>query len=120
MARVREWHTALRTAIEHGVPINDVWLGAYRAQARESLRLASLAIATDSDRSAYPFLVNAYNNMRNLSDQYLQITNNRDYIDSNSLQKRSPESEICHVRPLPVLHGFHQSIHRRRLSPMRD
>jgi hypothetical protein len=39
MAQVREWHTALRTAIEHGVPINDVWLGAYRAQARESLRL---------------------------------------------------------------------------------
>jgi hypothetical protein len=65
-------------------------------------------------------LAGAYNNMRNLSDQYLQITNNRDYIDSNSLQKRSPESEICHVRPLPVLHGFHQSIHRRRLSPMRD
>ena len=86
MARVREWHTALRTAIEHGVPINDVWLGAYRAQARESLRLASLAIATDSDRSAYPFLVNEYNNMKNLSDQYLQITNNRDYIDPNSLQ----------------------------------
>jgi hypothetical protein len=86
MAQVREWHTALRTAIEHGVPINDVWLGAYRAQARESLRLASLAITTDSDRSAYPFLVNEYNNMKNLSDQYLQITNNRDYIDPNSLQ----------------------------------
>jgi hypothetical protein len=82
MAQVREWHTALRTAIEHG----DVWLGAYRAQARESLRLASLAITTDSDRSAYPFLVNEYNNMKNLSDQYLQITNNRDYIDPNSLQ----------------------------------
>jgi hypothetical protein len=86
MAQVREWHTALRTAIEHGVPINDVWLGAYRAQARESLRLASLAITTDSDRSAYPFLVNEYNNMKNLSDQYLQITNNRDCIDPNSLQ----------------------------------
>jgi hypothetical protein len=24
--------------------------------------------------------------MKNLSDQYLQITNNRDYIDPNSLQ----------------------------------
>ena len=53
MAQVREWHTALRTAIEHGVPINDQWLGTYYAQARESLRLASAAISTDSDKSAY-------------------------------------------------------------------
>jgi len=86
MAQVREWHTALRTAIEHGVPINDQWLGTYHAQARESLRLASVAISTDSDKSAYPFLVHEFNNMKSLSDQYVQITKNMDYIDPNSLQ----------------------------------
>ena len=86
MAQVREWHTALRTAIEHGVPINDQWLGTYYAQARESLRLASVAISTDSDKSAYPFLVHEFNNMKSLSDQYVQTTKNMDYIDSNSLQ----------------------------------
>jgi hypothetical protein len=86
MAQVREWHTALRTAIERGVPINDGWLGAYRAQAQQSLRLASVAISTDSDKSAYPFMVNEFGNMKNLADQYVQITNNRDYIDPNSLR----------------------------------
>jgi len=86
MAQVREWHTALRTAIEHGVPINDQWLGTYYAQARESLRLVSVAISTDSDKSAYPFLVHEFNNMKSLSDQYVQITKNMDYIDPNSLQ----------------------------------
>jgi len=86
MALVREWHTALRTAIEHSIPINDQWLGTYYAQARESLRLASLATNTDSDRSAYPFLVHEFNNMKSLSDQYVQTTKNMDYIAPNSLQ----------------------------------
>jgi hypothetical protein len=86
MALVREWHTALRTAIEHSIPINDQWLGTYYAQARESLRLASLATNTDSDKSAYPFLVHEFNNMKSLSDQYVQTTKNMDYIAPNSLQ----------------------------------
>jgi hypothetical protein len=86
MALVREWHTALKTAIEHGVPINDQWLGTYYAQSRESLRLASVAINTDSDKSAYPFLVHEFNNMKGLSDEYEQITKNMDYIAPNSLQ----------------------------------
>jgi hypothetical protein len=86
MALVREWHTALRTAIEHGVPINDQWLGTYQAQARESLRLASVTTSTDSDKSAYPFLVHEYNNMKSLSDQYVQTTKDMTYIDPNSLQ----------------------------------
>jgi hypothetical protein len=86
MAQVREWHTALRTAVEHGVPINDQWLGTYYAQARESLRLASVAISTDSDKSAYPFLIHEFNNMKSLSDQYVQTTKNMNYIAPNSLQ----------------------------------
>jgi hypothetical protein len=80
MAQVREWHTALRTAIEHGVPINDQWLGTYYAQARESLRLASVDISTGSDKSAYPFLVHEFNNMKSLSDQYVQTTKSMNYI----------------------------------------
>jgi hypothetical protein len=86
MAQVREWHTALRTAIEHGVPINDQWLGTYYDQVRESLRLASVAISTDSDKNAYPFLVHEFNNMKSLSDQYVQITKNMDYIAPTALQ----------------------------------
>ncbi len=86
MAQVREWHTALRIAIEQGVPINDQWLGKYAAQARESLRLASVAISTDSDRSAYPFLTHEFNNMKSLSDEYVQMTKNMNYIPPTSLQ----------------------------------
>ena len=86
MAEVREWHTALRTAIERGVPLSEDWLGNYRAQAQQSLRLASVAMNTDSDKSVYPFLVNEFNNMKDLSNKYLQMTKSMNYIDPTSLQ----------------------------------
>ncbi len=86
MTRVREWHAALRTAIERGVPLGTGWLDAYQAQAQDSLRLASVAISTDSDKNAYPILINEFNNMKNLNDKYVGMTKSLNYIDPNSLQ----------------------------------
>ncbi len=94
MAEIREWHTALRTAIERGVPLNAEWLTPYRAQAREALRLASVAINTDSDRSVYPFVVNEFNNMSTLTDKYLQMTKNMNYIDPDSLKSDQVDQKI--------------------------
>ena len=48
MARLREWHAALRTAIEHGVPLATGWLDTYQAQAQDALRLAAVSVNTDS------------------------------------------------------------------------
>jgi hypothetical protein len=86
MTRVREWHAALRTAIERGVPLGTGWLDTYQAQAQDSLRLASAAINTDSDKSAYPILVSEFNTMKNLNDKYVGMTKSMDYIDPSSLQ----------------------------------
>lgn len=86
MAEVREWHTALRTGIERGVPLSEDWLGSYRAQSQQALRLASINISTDSDKNVYPFLVKVFNNMGSLTDKYLAMTKSLTYIDPNSLQ----------------------------------
>ncbi|MGB7435896.1 MAG: hypothetical protein WBR26_09390 [Candidatus Acidiferrum sp.] len=86
MARVREWHAALRTAIEKSVPIADGWLSAYQAQAQQSLGLASVAISTDADRKAYPLMVNEFNNMKTLNDKYVAMAKSMDYVDPTSLQ----------------------------------
>jgi hypothetical protein len=94
MAEIREWHTALRTAIERGVPLNAGWLTPYRAQAQEALRLASVAINTESDRSVYPFVVNEFNNMSALTDKYLQMTKNMTYIDPDSLKSDPVDQKI--------------------------
>ena len=51
MSNVREWHSALANAIRNQYPIGESWLAAFRDQAATSLRLASVAASTDSDRS---------------------------------------------------------------------
>jgi hypothetical protein len=94
MAEIREWHAALRTAIEQGVPLNERWLGPYRTQANRALQLASVAIRTDSDKNAYPFVVNVFNNMNTLTNRYLQMTNRMNYIRRNSLQSDPTDQKI--------------------------
>ncbi len=86
MARDREWHSVLNNAIERGFPLSDDWLEAYQAQAQQALRLASVASNTDSDKSAYQLLVNEFNNMKNLSDKYVQIGKSMNYMAPDSLQ----------------------------------
>lgn len=94
MARLREWHAALKTGIERGVPLNTGWLNTYQAQAREALNLASAAISTDSDRSAYALAVNLFNNMKALSDKYVQLADSQTYFAPDSLQSDSLDQSI--------------------------
>jgi hypothetical protein len=86
MARLREWHAALRIGVEKGVPLATGWLDNYQAQAQDALRMASVAISTDGDRTAYPVLINEYNNMKSLNDKYVGMTTSMNYIDPSSLQ----------------------------------
>jgi hypothetical protein len=86
MATVREWHSALATAIQNQIPITASWLGAYRAQAATSLNLAQAAISTSSDRNAYPLLNNEFQNMGMLTDKYVAKRANVEYISPDSLQ----------------------------------
>jgi hypothetical protein len=85
MARVREWHAALRNAIERGYPLAEDWLAAYNAQALQGVRLANVAVNTAADKNALPFLTNEFNNMGKLSDKYVQMTKSMNYIAPDSL-----------------------------------
>jgi hypothetical protein len=85
MAVVREWHAALRNAVQRGYPLSDEWLAAYRNQAQKAVRLASVTVNTSADKSVLPFLTNEFTNMQKLSDKYLQITKSRTYIPPDSL-----------------------------------
>jgi hypothetical protein len=85
MAQVREWHAALKNAIEHSYPLNETWLAACRGQAQQALRLAGVAVNTAADKNALPFLTNEFNNMRQLSDNYLQMAQSMTYITPDAL-----------------------------------
>jgi len=89
MATVREWHAALASAIQNGYPLTADMLAPYRAQATTNLRLASVAVSTDSDRSAFQLLNNVFQNMGRLADKYVAARANMDFISPNALQNDS-------------------------------
>jgi hypothetical protein len=93
MATLREWHTALQTAVQNGFPLSAGLLAPYRAQATTNLRYAQVAVSTPSDRSAFQLLNNEYQNMAKLSDKYVNARANLAYIapdalDSDNLNQR--------------------------------
>ena len=85
-ARIREWHSAFRTAIERGVPLTTGWLDAYERQALEGLNLASVAISTDSDRNAFPELTQLFNKVKSLENKYMGLAKSLSYFSPDSLQ----------------------------------
>lgn len=86
MSTLREWHSALASAIENGFPITKELLQPYQMQAATNLRLAQAATATPSDQSAAQLTSNAYQKMKQLSDKYLAKRANLDYVSPNALK----------------------------------
>ena len=85
MREILEWHAALKTGIERGYPLSDVWFGNYRRQIQASLSQTEAAATTEVDQKALPLLTNEFNTMSALTDKYLKITVSRDYLAPNSL-----------------------------------
>jgi hypothetical protein len=85
-ATLREWHTALASAIQNGYPVTTGILAPYRDQATTNLRLVSTAVSTDSDRSAYQLLNNEFQNMVKLTAKYVTARTNMNYISPDALQ----------------------------------
>jgi len=94
MASIREWHSALRTAIERGVPLTTGWLDNYQAQAQNAVNLASVPISTDSDKAAFGVITQVYNNMRALTDKYVQLNKSQTYFAPDSLQSDPLDQKI--------------------------
>jgi hypothetical protein len=86
MSTLREWHTALQTAIQNGIPLSAELLQPYRAQATTNLRFASVAATTAADHNAYQLLNNVYLSMGKLSDKYVNMRANLSYIAPDALQ----------------------------------
>lgn len=85
MREILEWHAALKTGIERGYPLSDVWFGNYRRQIQASLKQTEATASTDIDQKALPLLANEFNTMNALTDKYLRITTSRDYLAPDSL-----------------------------------
>jgi hypothetical protein len=94
MREILEWHAALKTGIERGYPLSDVWFGNFRRQIESSLKQTEAAASTDMDQRALPLLTNEFNTMGALTDKYLEIAASRDYLAPNALNSDPMEQKL--------------------------
>ena len=85
MSEIREWRNTLGNAISNGYPLSDDLFVPYRGQANTSLRMARVAANTQADQNAAQLLGNELQNMQNLTNKYLKMRTNLEFIDPNSL-----------------------------------
>lgn len=85
MREILEWHAALKTGVERGYPLSDVWFDNFRRQVQSSLKQAEAAASSDIDHRALPLLTNEFNTMDALTDKYLKIAMSRDYLAPSAL-----------------------------------
>jgi len=83
---IREWRAALISSVQNGYPVTDDFLAGYRRRASTNLRLASVAVSTDSDRSAFQLLSNELDKMQQLSNEVLDARQNMNYMSGNALR----------------------------------
>ena len=86
MTIIREWRSALQGVVENNAPVTAEWMASYRGQAVTSLRLAQVAVITDSDRSAFQLLSTEFNNMDKLSSQVVASRKAMNFLDPDSLK----------------------------------
>ena len=94
MAVIREWRIALRNAIERGYPVTEDWVGAYRSEATQNLRLASVAASTDADRNAVRLLGSELNNMNKLNQRFLDANQSMTMIPTDALKSDPLDQKI--------------------------
>jgi hypothetical protein len=86
MSTLREWHSALASAIANGFPVTGELVGPYQAQAVTNLRLMQVAVSTQSDQGAAQLISNAYQKMKQLSDKYVAKRANLEFVGPNALK----------------------------------
>jgi len=94
MAVIREWRSTLRNAVQRGYPVTEDWIESYQARAEQSLRLVSLAATTESDKGAVRLLTNEFNNMKTLSNRFLEANKSRTYVSHESLNNDPMDQRI--------------------------
>jgi hypothetical protein len=86
MSVIREWRSTLISAVQRGFPITDDWMTSFSDRAQHNLRLVSLAASTESDKNAFQLLTNEFNNMKQLSDRFLDANKSRTYTRTDALE----------------------------------
>jgi hypothetical protein len=91
---IREWRAAIVNAVQTNTPLAEDWIAARHRLAEKNLALASAAVSSDDDRSAYPLLSAEFNNMQKLSELYLAFRNQNKFISPENFGNSPLEEQI--------------------------
>ena len=94
MSVVREWRSSLINSIRQGYPVTEEWAATFRGQAQQNLRLVSVAASTESDRNGLHLLTNEFNNIKKLSDRFVEANKTRTYVAPNALDNDPLDQKI--------------------------
>lgn len=91
---IREWRNSVVHAVQKNTPVPEDSLSEQRRLADKNLELASAAVSTDDDRSAYPLLATELTNMKKLSDLYLTMVTKVNFISTDTFHSSPLEDQI--------------------------
>jgi hypothetical protein len=94
MAAIREWRSAIATAIRNSYPVTDEWMARLQSQASDALQLSSASASTHADRSALQLLTNEFNKMQDWRNQIIAKRKNLEYISPDDLNNDSLYQQI--------------------------
>jgi hypothetical protein len=87
MSVIREWRSTLIGAVQRGFPVTEDWMRTFSDRAQHDLRLVSVAASTQSDMNALQLLNSEFNNMKMLSDRFVEANKSRTYTPTDALDK---------------------------------
>jgi len=91
---IREWHSALASAIGTKYALTQEGLGPYQARAKTHLRLVRAAAKTDADQNAAPVIMNECQKMEELSEKYLAKRAILSYIELDALKNDALDRSV--------------------------
>jgi len=94
MSTIREWHSALASAIKNQFPFTQDELAPYQSQAMKNLRLAQAAATMEADQNATRLMTSEYQRMKQLSDKYTSQRANMRYIPPDALKNDSLDQRL--------------------------
>jgi hypothetical protein len=94
MSMIREWRSALASAVQNGEPVTENWIAGFRGPAATNLGLASVAASTDSDRNAFLLLTNEFDNMNKLSDRFVAAHEAMHYTSLDALKNDPLDQQV--------------------------
>jgi len=94
MSVIREWRTALVSAVQNGAVLTDGVFAPYRLQAAKNVRLASVAASTDADRGASQLVSNELGNMQKLNDKIMAARKDMQYLSPDAVNDDPLDQQI--------------------------